>query len=573
MVYLGLTDDTVTHRGVTNSTFPVSLSVASNEEFYKIKTSHESGHAQGLGHVRGCDDPSAPYETYSVYRDPSGTLLPQGSIGDWGVNIHDDNTFNMIDPGTYSDLMSYCGSRWISGYTWNRLFDHFTRFGIASVAAAVPKATETYLIIAGLIRPNGAAVINPIFRTEQTAGSFNEVGTGGYSLKLLNGNGITLFERRFEPKSEYDLEEYRMFYELVPAAPGTTKIVLQGPGLSNDVSVLAGTGAPTVRILEPSAGFQWPATGERTIRWQGTDPEGDTLIYTVFFSNDLGVTWQVAAEGITATSALVLLDDLPGGNGTCSVRVIATDGINQGEDTIDGPFTKAGQAPMVQIISPRPAGVFYQGDVVLLEGVVTDRENDSISGTNISWSSDRNGHLGTGVSISTESLSPGLHLIRLIARDSQGMMGTDNVPVLIRVPEVLPDIKVNGMDGPLLTIGQRDSVTITVRMDAGNGFGVPADWWLVAFTPFGMFHFDALTARWMPGFNFNHTAYSGPLFNFLPVQVLRLLYTGLGPQPEPPDMPAGDYLFCFGADMDMNGTLDVDALKFDYVLVRVAKSP
>ena len=81
MVYLGLTDDTVTHRGVTNSTFPVSLSVASDEEFYKIKTSHESGHAQGLGHVRGCDDPAAPYESYLAYRDPSGALLPQGS--DW----------------------------------------------------------------------------------------------------------------------------------------------------------------------------------------------------------------------------------------------------------------------------------------------------------------------------------------------------------------------------------------------------------------------------------------------------------------------------------------------------------
>ena len=181
------------------------------------------------------------------------------------------------------------------------------------------------------------------------------------------------------------------------------------------------------------------------------------------------------------------------------MRVIATDGINQGEDTIDGPFTKAGQAPAVQIISPRTAGVFYQGDVVLLEGVVTDREDGPISAENIVWSSDRNGRLGTGVSVSTKSLSPGLHLIRLIARDSQGMMGTDNVPVLIRVPEVLPDIKVNDMDGPL-TIGQRDSVTVTVRMDAGNGFGVPVDWWLVAVTPGGMFHFDVLACKMAAGF-------------------------------------------------------------------------
>ena len=97
----------------------------------------------------------------------------------------------MIDPGTYSDIMSYCGSRWISGYTWDWLFDHFTRFGIASVAAAVPKASETYLIIAGAIRPNGDAAINPIFRTEQTAGAFNGVGTGDYSLKLFNS------QRRF----------------------------------------------------------------------------------------------------------------------------------------------------------------------------------------------------------------------------------------------------------------------------------------------------------------------------------------------------------------------------------------
>lgn len=201
---------------------------------------------------------------------------------------------------------------------------------------------------------------------------------------------------------------------------------------------------------------------------------------------------------------------------------------------------------------------------------MTDREDGAMAPENMNWSSDRDGRLGTGATVSARSLSPGLHLIRLIARDSQGMTGSDSVPLLIRVPEVLADIKVNDLDGPLVTIGQRDSLTITVRMDAGNGFGVPADCWLVALTPFGMFHFDALTARWLPGFDLNSTAYNGPLFNFLPVQVFRLLYTGLGPQPEPPDMPAGDYLFCFGADTDMNGGLDVEALKFDYVLVRVA---
>ena len=97
-----------------------------------------------------------------------------------------------------------------------------------------------------------------------------------------------------------------MFYELVPAVSGTTKIVLQGPDLLNEMSVSAGPRAPMVEIIEPSAGDQWPATGERTIRWKGTDLDGDTLVYTVFFSNDMGTTWLVAAEGITATSAVGL---------------------------------------------------------------------------------------------------------------------------------------------------------------------------------------------------------------------------------------------------------------------------
>ena len=103
------------------------------------------------------------------------------------------------------------------------------------------------------------------------------------------------------------------------------------------------------------------------------------------------------------------------------------------------------------------------------------------------------------------------------------------------------DIKANGSDGPV-TIGAADKLEITISLNAGGKAGQNADWWAVAATPFGWYHYNGGANTWQPGLI---VTYQGALLNLSSYQILDI--TGL---------PAGTYTFYFGVDMTMNGTVD-----------------
>lgn len=70
---------------------------------------HEIGHNQGRNHApcgtTGGLDPSFPYAN--------------GDIGDWGYDIIGQQLYQ---PGMASDMMSYCGPKWISDYNYAAIF-------------------------------------------------------------------------------------------------------------------------------------------------------------------------------------------------------------------------------------------------------------------------------------------------------------------------------------------------------------------------------------------------------------------------------------------------------------------
>ena len=117
----------------------------------------------------------------------------------------------------------------------------------------------------------------------------------------------------------------------------------------------------------------------------------------------------------------------------------------------------------------------------------------------------------------------------------------------------IPDIKVNGSDGPI-TVRQLDSLSITLSLD-NNGQTDNADWWLAADTPFGLFFFtfDGWTDAWVPG-------YQGPLFYLDSFEVLNMPVSGL---------PAGTYTLYFGVDTVMDGNVTWDSVYYDTVVVNV----
>ena len=130
----------------------------------------------------------------------------------------------------------------------------------------------------------------------------------------------------------------------------------------------------------------------------------------------------------------------------------------------------------------------------------------------------------------------------------------------------VPDVKANGLDGPVTTSGA-DILTVTVDLDLGSTVALDsgslsgddnADWWVVVNTPFGWFHYDLPSDSWIPGLI---VTFQGSLFNLTPPYTV-LSMSGL---------PSGIYTFYFGVDLNKNGTLDTGTgiLFFDSVVVNI----
>ena len=117
----------------------------------------------------------------------------------------------------------------------------------------------------------------------------------------------------------------------------------------------------------------------------------------------------------------------------------------------------------------------------------------------------------------------------------------------------VPDIKINGSDGPI-TLDQSDTITIIVALD-NKGRTENADWWLAADTPFGLFFFtfDGWTGAWVPG-------YQSPLSYLDSFEVLTMPVSGLR---------AGTYTLYFGVDTVMDGNVTWDSVYYDIVEVNI----
>ena len=77
--------------------------------------------------------------------------------------------------------------------------------------------------------------------------------------------------------------------------------------------------------------------------------------------------------------------------------------------------------PAVDITSPADGSSFTSGQPVTFVATAVDTEDGDISAS-LSWSSDRDGAIGSGASVSTSSLSVGAHAITASVTDSGGLL-------------------------------------------------------------------------------------------------------------------------------------------------------
>ncbi len=207
------------------------------------------------------------------------------------------------------------------------------------------------------------------------------------------------------------------------------------------------TAPPSVDI-DP---FEPGGSREFQFSWTGSDPDGDDLLYTAFWSVDNGETWRVLDTQLTGNSARVGEDlVLPGGD--VLVKVVASDGFSSGMD-IFGPVEVPEGVPTGIVVAPDTVPQ-YSSDRMTFQA--QDPEDGAItSGT---WSSDIDGALGDGQLMWVRGLSLGTHEISVEVSDSSG-----NATVLTTNLEVVP----GGLSAPR-TEGAEPDAEILIRLGPAN---------------------------------------------------------------------------------------------------------
>ena len=387
-------------------------------------------------------------------------------------------TGKIYDPATTHDLMSYCpsgGSKqgWISPFTWNTMYNKLTTSAANPVSGNGP--TMVHMVQPYTFSPTvfdqslavNAVIYNPanspivpgmLGNLERIDGGFSySVPDGSYSIVLYDGpdgTGTPLVTQGFNvdftseyqdpgplpappfsasPTDAQDISFIMAYME------GTQSIVLKHNSDVLDTRNVT-LNAPQVTITSPVVAANWPEKTIQSLTWNGEDIDGDSLVYSVFYSNDGGATWSLIADSLTVPSYDVDVDAMAG-SADARFRVVATDGVNTGYDETTVDITIPNHAPEPIITNPVAQTIHLPGDLIVFYGSATDFEDGTLVDSALEWSDNIQGGLGIGPSVPINNLTPGKHTITLTATDSYGISSSTSVTIDVAYPIYLPTLK------------------------------------------------------------------------------------------------------------------------------------
>jgi hypothetical protein len=280
-------------------------------------TAHEIGHTFNL--KWGVTGRAEEYNgTYSGDRAP----------GYW-VNENEDQPVNTIcfmgNVNSYEDI-----STWICKPDYYYLLTQ--RFN-----ASDPEV----LLVNGLISKNGTVELGSWYRLSAGVPDIALGTNGSFSLVFLDKLGRILGQAGFniqflllgDEPTEIDLT---CFAFTIPFIPGTARIQIVFNGVVVSERVVTAN-SPTVTISYPNGGEILNPRVPCTVTWNASDADGDALTYILEYSSNSGLTWTLITQDTHVLSYRWNASELDPG-GCYMIRIIATDGLNMGEDSSDNTF-------------------------------------------------------------------------------------------------------------------------------------------------------------------------------------------------------------------------------------------
>ena len=400
---------------------------------------HELGHNYGRKHV-DCGGPKNPDDNYPYNPCQIGDGSTAGNYG------YDPITRTVIAPGMAGDLLSYAGTRWVSDYTWNAIYQ--TMFVAAGLPVASPQNGPL---------PDEGPLGPVLFATGWVDLDTRDAGFGRCWVRPDTDWPHDNVEQAFEESAALDdpaavrveqLAADRALLSSVPipvgepSDPGTPRfthfvpfhegarflrLVQDGESLAEK---LISPEAPTIDLDPVDVDL---GNGLVRLGWTASDPDGDPLSFMIQYSPDDGANWFAYRIGFRGLGLAMPLGGLPGG-AQARFRVTATDGVLTGSDT-SGPVDIPREPPMASITGVQPGEAVPHGTTRSLIGMGLDAE-DGTEGVTLSWGGTI--PASTGNTVPLGELPPGDYQAQLSATDSDLMTDVATLDFTIR-PPVIPE--------------------------------------------------------------------------------------------------------------------------------------
>ncbi len=207
--------------------------------------------------------------------------------------------------------------------------------------------------------------------------------------------------------------------------------------------------APIVIIVTPLDNTSALAGSSLWYTAKVVDPERGKL-------NDSSLVWTSSIDGFLGFGETLYFRHM-----VPNIHIItltATDGRGDvGSDSVIVNILPNSE-PVASIISPADSSIFMWGDSVVFEGLATDLEDGTMSGSQLTWRSN-NSWMGEGNSITVKHLSLDKYVITLTARDKAGFIGIDTIYIEVKT-DSLPVVNITEPNDSLVS-GLGDSITFS----------------------------------------------------------------------------------------------------------------
>lgn len=212
----------------------------------------------------------------------------------------------------------------------------------------------------------------------------------------------------------------------------------------------------------PAGGIGTVAVGDGlVVPISASDPEGAKVTGYLQYRPDDDAPWVTVAARISGDVALDSFQSLPASD-QGQMRLLVTDGWTTTQALASG-IQIPEKGATLGIISTLDGSTHVGGHPLSLEVQALDAEEGFLDGGSVVWTSDVDGTLGTGATLSVDDLSEGDHVLTATATDSVGNESSASVKVTITASD-LPD------DDVIATL--TNIVFASDHGDSSNGFPV-----------------------------------------------------------------------------------------------------